>query len=359
MTEAMVQENDLLHLGKGRNAWKNISVTYLLGVTYFLVMSKYPGVVPLYIQAADGWLKFLVRLLLLPFFGSMLIIINNMSLKSLALRDKADDIYYGLPLVMFNSFTLRFLQTSMSSYTAMITVSMLVSLQEVMTRFTVLLRHRLVSKYFLRLSDDEIRSKHHDPIFLRAHGRVTLTHMIVEYISILVAPLVLLLYRHATLVIRGGYNDIDGSLDVELLGWNVLLNLSLEIVTDAICWRYEDPLMELKYCWIQITSNGQVIRKFIPRVLVCLFYASFATLFCLYIPPFNGNCDMVRQCIPFPCKCYPGSSTFDPNITLEYPLPPFFTNACSMLSNNQSETLLRYPIFEATQHCNSNWCGLT
>ena len=70
-------------------------------------------------------------------------------------------------------------------------------------------RHRLASKYLLRMPDEEITMKSHDPTYLRTHGRVESSPnshdcrvSIVEYLSILVAPLLIILYRHGPLVIR-------------------------------------------------------------------------------------------------------------------------------------------------------------
>ena len=315
--------------------WRNLTFSYLEACVYYYIFDEAPNIIRIFSRLQSDLSKMLFRLVVIPilnFMGYKLAIWNARKLK---LKDKSDDFYYCLFFLLLCGMYSRFLQNSLSSYSSIVTVVSLNGLQELIFRFTFKHRNTWIQKYIFGKSDEEIKSLEDNQEAREAVGRVILMEMLVEYICIFLALLLQLCNQKNAFHFKLGYN-IDGSMDTQMLLFSTFASLFVELVIDAICFKYQERHYRLKEAWVSMTGGNKMWLKVYPMftiqtVMVTAFLLGGFNQSPALVAP--DRCAFVTKCLPYPCsQCY--------NVTLfnstESILPPVFEDLCYRLSNSSS-----------------------
>ena len=193
------------------------------------------------------------------------------------LQDSRNDIYIAMPLKLTMALYLRFMQSSLDSFTSSVILNVLVAVIEMASRLSYLCRVELFERFVLGKSKEEIFIKFSSIIYKRHIGRKIILDMIIENVCIAIAPLIVMLHWHNGLIIQAGYDDMTYN------GWLMfhitMVSFLAEIITDAICWRYEDPRVNLRDAWSHLIAEGRYWGSFLPTLLFSVLFATSAMLF--------------------------------------------------------------------------------
>ena len=328
-----------------KQTWKLISSVYFTSLVYVFVMTEIPDIVAKFLNSDNDQTKITIRLSM-QLVQEVLNFIVAYSAKSSKLQDSRNDIFISMPVKLTMALYLRFMQSSLESLELSVLLNLIVSVIEIASRLSFRWRVKLVDKYLKGMSEEDRRIKYSSLRFKRHVGRNRILDMLTEYVCIAIAPLIVMLNWHNGLVVHAGYEG--GNYDGWLMFKITLVSIAAEILTDFICWRQEDPHINLRDAWRDLISDGRYWRKFVPHFLFCIILAGAVMLFgFIKFPAYltSHTCYFVKMCLPHPCndKCFslkgPVQATFG-NETILFQTSPFLATMCKAIANNETQSFL-------------------
>jgi hypothetical protein len=238
------------------------------------------------------------------------------------------------------------MQSSLESFNLSVILNVIVSIMEIASRLSFRWRVELVDKLIKRMSEEERRAKYSSDQYKRHVGRLRTLDTLTEYICMSIAPLIIMVQYHNGLIIQAGYEGMtyDGKFMFEV----TMVAFLMEFLTDFICWRYEDPLIDLSAAWSSMISNGRYWTILVPAFMFSVIFAGYVMQYGFAVFPdslTNIPCHFVISCLPNPCSsmCFnatgPVEVTFD-NKAMSFITSPFLDNMCRVLANNGTDSFI-------------------
>jgi hypothetical protein len=331
--------------------WRYISILFLSGTVYVYLMTISPNLVVIYRNLQSDTYKILIRILLIPVLNFIGFAGVHWASKKLKLHDPSDSVYFTMIFLLISCFYSRFLQNSLSTYTATTICNIVVGLQEIFMRFTLKARGKVFAKHILGKSEAELAAMEGESgeavnTVRASTAQLILVEMVIEYVAIPLAPLLTVLNQKNSAIVHIGY-ALDGSYDYYLLLFSFITSLFMELLVDTICFRVQERWFKLREIWSSLTASKKLWTRMFPNLL---FGTIFAILILLYgfsrsqVYFASDICTFNSNCMPFPCTCYsPTSSTVDmvspltgQNVSLM--LPPLFDTLCSSIHSINNGT---------------------
>jgi hypothetical protein len=327
--------------------WRYLSILLLIGSIYFYAMAAAPNIVVIFLNLRSDTNKILMRLLLIPLMNYVGFAAVHWASNKLELDDPSDSVYLTMMFLLISCFYSRFLQNSLSTYSATIICSVAVGLQELIMRLTLKARGKVFAKYILGKSDAELAAIEGDEggeVVMRqarkeATARLILVEMIIEYVAIPLTPLLTVLNQKNSIHVHLGY-DIYGDFDSNLLLFSSLSSLVMELLVDAICFNVQDRWFKLRETWSHLIASSKLWTRMFPNLLIGTMFAVLLMLYGFIRSQIffaSDKCAMHSNCLPYPCMCYsPANHTVNrvnpltgSNVSLS--LPPLFDSLCSSI----------------------------
>jgi hypothetical protein len=342
--------------------WRYLSLLSLSGILYYYLMAQKPSIVSIFFLAQTDTEKLLLRILVVPILGCIGFINVNWASKKLKLHDPSDSVCGAMVFLLIAAFYSRFLQNSLSTYGGTILCNVLVGLQEIFMRFTIKARGKVFAKYVLWKSDAElaaleVESATSDEVKKEREytARLIVVEMVIEYVAILLAPLLTVFNQVNSVDVHLGY-DADGSYDVWLLVFSAVSSLILELLVDTICFKVQEKWFSLRLAWDRLTEDNKLWTMVIPNLLLATVLGSLfmlAGFTRMQQDLASDKCAFLDNCMPDPCVCYSSNSTTvdvlshvtGKNVSLA--LPPLFDTLCHQLDQiNNNGTAMTIPLFK-------------
>ena len=145
--------------------------------------------------------------------------------------------------------------------------------------------------------------KHFDSQEYKEHrARVILSELGSEYVTLALAPVILLSSAHLPFAMAFGYEPSTrgGGLDVELLLWGLVLQLVAEVAVDFACWRVEERLhgYPLSKQWRKVPP-----RRFLLGMALGTAFGNMLFFVMFIRVPGNGRADQNDPCLIGPSMC--------------------------------------------------------
>ncbi len=221
--------------------WKWQSILMLAGSLYYYLMGQNPNIVLIYFKTKSDTQKIFMRLVVLPVMNFLGFQIVHWASQKLKLHDPSDSVYLTMSFLLISSFYSRFLQNGLSTYEGTIILNIIVALQEIILRVTLKARGRVFAKYVLRRTDAELVALEGESVSDEEQakrdytGRLIVVEMVVEYVALLLAPLLTIINQKNSVNVHLGYN-MDGSYDGWLLLFSVVTSFIFELCVDVVCF---------------------------------------------------------------------------------------------------------------------------
>jgi len=220
------------HSNFGRQAGK-----ILLAYVIVMGLVAFSGITNKVKEAKQDWKKGLWILLGLPAFrefGYWIIRRSTQDLKGV--QEEADYMLLVPFLVMF-AWVGRFLLTGMNSYTGMVLTVVLQAFQEMILRQTHHVRDKFI--YGVRHTKEQTIAKFDNPQYKTFTAHVLMIEQYSEYIAILGASVVVILFYPFRLWFDLGYESYEADLDLPLLLSSTALQVVCELCVDMLCLYVE------------------------------------------------------------------------------------------------------------------------
>ncbi len=157
-------------------------------------------------------------------------------------------------------------------------------------------------------------------------------------------------------VVHAGYSD-KGTYDSWQLFYLTLVSLAVELVTDGICWWYENPRLDLAGGWndfIDSTIQSKRYRqKVLPALLFSTLVAGAMMLYGFFKFPAeftSDSCYFANNCIPYPCNpaCFSRGGSINTGNNGTFTTVPFLQYACDAIASNKTAELVDTCKFDLT-----------
>ena len=199
-----------------RSNWIRIVVLYVVALVFFFACTRAPALIVYFNKLESDFDKIIFRLVYFPLITQVCMHITRFNTSKVIYgnfindpkKEGGSDNYirdyvFNLPFLTMASMYSRFFQTSMSSVSTTVLLSLAVGVQEIIIRLSWRLRVKLL--YRVRLSKDETEklfsgSTNH-------HCRCILSETIVEYVGCFIAPLITLLHESNNVHIQAGKSE--------------------------------------------------------------------------------------------------------------------------------------------------------
>lgn len=160
-------------------------------------------------------------------------------------------------------------------------------------------------------------------------------------------------------IFQSGYEyNSPFSATVPILVASAVSNVFVELLVDLICLRYEEKSSKLpiKRTWDTLTSKFELIRGFLPSLLITITFSFFFMTYGFYVPQNrfisggdSNECYFVKECVPYVCNsnCFVpaiGNSNTTSIAPASFTLPPVLKEACLKWSEKDAD-LINWPIF--------------
>ncbi len=206
----------------------------------------------------------------------------------------------------------------------------------------------MVDKYLLGKSRAEIHEKYTSRYYKFHVGRRITLDILTEYVCMFVSPVVMMAHLKNGLVIQAGYTDVGG-YDGWQLFYLTAVSFAVELVTDCVCWWYENPRLDLVGGWNDFIDHSIKSRRYLTKVLPTFIFSLCASgLMMVYgFATFQAEltsdpCYFVSKCIPYPCNpdCFSSLGFTKVTNGTSFTTSPFFQMACEAIANNKTQELL-------------------